>query len=156
MSKKEVFVIFAVVSVLTLLTFQTFAQDTTPTLEAGKYTVAASFPLDVDVTKVCAFRTDTKVELKCVTVGLNQTTAADNLSAMVTAADGRKYRVRPPSPTGRVALIQDIDLVNVGANVRIGFRAEDAGGNSSESTNVAVVDFTPPTPPVALGVTSEQ
>lgn len=155
MNKIDAFIVFVVVSLLLLFSFQVFAQDATPTFEAGKYTVAASFPADADVVKVCAFRTDTKVDLKCVTTGLSQVVSADGRSASVTAPDARKYTVRPPSPTGRVALIQDIDLANTGTDVRIGVRAEDASGNKSVSDNVTVVDFTPPAKPVVISVSPQ-
>lgn len=157
MSRKNVYLLFGTVFFVVFLFFRfANAQDTSPVLEAGKYTVAGSFPTDTDLAKVCAFRTDTRADLKCVTVGLNQVVASDNLSAVVTAGDGRKYKVSPPSSTGKVALIQDITLVNTGVDVRIGLRAEDTAGNSSESTNVAVVDFTPPAKPTVLNVTSTQ
>lgn len=152
MSKRMVFLVFTLVSLSVFMAFRVFA-DELPALESGRYTVAGSFPADLDVTKVCAFRKDTNVDLKCVTVGLNQTVAADGKSATVTAADGRRYKVTPPSPTGKVALIQDVDLTNTGVDVKIGLRAEDTGGNESVSDNVTVVDFTAPSKPVLISVT---
>ncbi len=154
---KNKFIIFILIVVfLTSFAFRVFAQDTTPAQESGKFTIAGSFPLDVDLAKVCAVRKDTKAVLKCVTTGLPQVVATDNKSAVVTAVDGRKYRVTPPSPTGKVALIQDIDVVNEGVNVQLLMQAEDVSGNVSVSDNVTVIDFTAPGKPVLLDTKSEK
>lgn len=126
-------------------------EDARPKMEAGKYTFAASWPEGEDMAQVCFFREDNNVQLGCVTTPTLQS-PIDADSAAAIAPDGRTYAVRPPSPTGEVAILQDVEITNQGVDVIVLAFAEDTSGNQSISTNAAVVDFTPPAPPQILNV----